>query len=45
MRRRKKVCKTLNYNDNLLFLASIVARYVSISAFTSLAGILIGIVS
>ena len=41
----KKVYMALNYIEQLLFLASAVSRCVSISAFTSLVNIPIGIVS
>ena len=43
--RHKKVSKILSYIERLLFFASTVTRYISISAITSLVGILIGIKS
>ena len=39
----KKFCKTLNYIEHLLILASTITGCISISAFTSLIGIPIGI--
>ena len=42
---RKKVCTTLNYIKNFLILASTITGCVSISAFSSLIGIPIGIMS
>ena len=42
-RKHKKVCKTLNYIEQFLIFASTITRCVSISAFASLLGILIGI--
>ena len=44
-RKHKKVCTTLNYIEHFLILASIITRYVSISAFSFLAGIPIRITS
>ena len=44
-RRQKNVCKTLNYIEHLLNLASVVTACVLISAFASLVGIPIGITS
>ena len=41
----KKVCTTLNYIEHFLTLASAVTGCISISAFASLLGILIGITS
>ena len=41
----KKVCTTLNYIEHFLILASAVTGCISISAFASLLGILIGITS
>ena len=41
----KKVCKTLNYTEHLLILASAVNGCVSMSGFASLVGILAGIAS
>ena len=42
-KKHKKVCETLNYIKNSLILASTISGRVSISAFTSLIGIPIGI--
>ena len=44
-RNHKKVCKTLNYIEHFLLLASTIAACISISAFTSLLGIPIKITS
>ena len=44
-RKHKMVCATLNYIEHFLILGSIIARYISISVFTSLFGILLGITS
>ena len=44
-RKHKKVCTTLNYIEHFLILVSAVTRCISISAFTSLLGILTGIKS
>ena len=44
-RKHEKVCVTLNYIENFLILASAVTGCVSLSAFSSLLGILIGITS
>ena len=44
-KKHKKVCKFSNYTERLLLLASVVTGYVSISAFASLFGILVGSVS
>ena len=44
-RNHKKVCTTLNYTEHFLILASAVTGYNSISTFTSLIGIPIGITS
>ena len=41
----KKVCTTLNYIEHFLILASTITGCVSISAFTSLIGIPVGILS
>ena len=41
----KKVCTTLNYIEHFLILALTITGCVSISAFASLIGILIGITS
>ena len=43
--RQKKVCNTLNYIQHFLILASTVTECISISAFTSLVSIPIGIKS
>ena len=42
-KKHKKVCRVLNYNEYSLILISAVTGCVSISAFASLAGTLIGI--
>ena len=44
-KKHKKSCKFLNYIDNLLIVVSTITGRVSISAFTSLVGIPIGITS
>ena len=44
-KKNKKVCKTLNYVNYLLTLASTVTSCISIFAFASLVGITIGITS
>ena len=44
-RKREKVCVTLNYIEHFLILASAVTGCISLSAFSSLLGILIGITS
>ena len=44
-RKHKKVCTTLNYIEHLLSFASTITGCVSISAFSYLIGILIGITS
>ena len=44
-KKHKKVCRALNYIEYFLILASIITRYTSISAFASLIGIPIGIMS
>ena len=41
----KEVCTTLNFIEHFLILASTISQYISVSAFTSLIGILIGITS
>ena len=41
----KKICTTLNYIEHFLILASTITGCISISAFSSLIGILIGITS
>ena len=42
-KKHKKVCTTLNYIEHFLILVSTITGWVSISAFASLTGILIGI--
>ena len=42
-KKRKKVCRVLNYIEHLLILVSTVTGCVSISAFASLVGIPVGI--
>ena len=44
-RKHQKICTTLNYTGYFLILASTVTGCISISAFASLLGILIGITS
>ena len=44
-RKHKKVCATLNYIEHFLILASAITGCISISAFASLLGIPIGIMS
>ena len=44
-KKRKKVYTTLSYIEHFIILASTITGYVSISAFASLVGILIGITS
>ena len=44
-RKHEKFCVTLNYIENFLILASAVTGCISLSAFSSLLGILIGITS
>ena len=44
-KKHKKFCMTLNYIEYLLILASVVTGCVSISAFSSLVGVRIGITS
>ena len=44
-KKHKKVCTTLNYIEHFLILASTITGCISISAFASLIGILIGITS
>ena len=44
-KKHKKVCTTLNYIEHFLILASTITRCISISAFTSLIAIPIGITS
>ena len=43
-RKHKKVCLTVNYIEHFLILASTITGCISISAFTSLLGIPIGII-
>ena len=43
--KHRKVCRVLNYNDHSLIVISTITGFVSISAFASLVGILIGITS
>ena len=42
-KKHKKVCRTLNYIENFLVLAFAITGCISISAFSSLIGIPIGI--
>ena len=42
-KKHKKVCRTSNYIENFLVLASAITGCISISAFSSLIGIPIGI--
>ena len=44
-KKHENVCTTLNYIEHFLFLGSIIAGYISITAFASLVGIPIGITS
>ena len=44
-RKHNQVCTTLNYIEHFLILASAVTRFISISAFVSLVGIPLGIMS
>ena len=44
-KKHKKVCTTLNYIEDIIILASIITRCISISAFTSLISVPIGITS
>ena len=44
-RKHKKVCTTLNYTEHIPILAFTITGCISISAFTSLIGITIGITS
>ena len=44
-RKHNKVCTTLNYIKHFLILASAVTGFISISAFVSLVGIPLGIMS
>ena len=43
--KHKKFCKTLNYSEHLLILASVVTGCISIYVFVSLVSIPIGITS
>ena len=45
IKKHKKICRILNYTEHSLILASTVIGCVSISAFSSLIGISIGIAS
>ena len=45
VKKRKKVCASLNYIEHFLILGSTITGYVFISAFASLVGIPIGITS
>ena len=44
-KKHKKICKTLNYIEQFLISASMITKCVSISAFASLIGIPMGIMS
>ena len=44
-KKHKKSCKVFNYIDHLLIVISTITECVSISAFASLVGILIGVTS
>ena len=44
-KKQKNVCRTLNYIEHVLILASTVTGCISISAFVSLISVLIGITS
>ena len=44
-KKRKKVCKNLNYIEHFLVLGSTITGCISVSAFASLVGIPIGITS
>ena len=44
-RKQKKICKTLNYIEHFLILASTITGCISISSFASLLAIPIGIMS
>ena len=44
-KKHKKVCTSLNYIEHFLILASTITGCISVSAFTSLIGIPIGITS
>ena len=43
--KHKQVCGTLNYYEHFLVFVSVIRSYTSISAFASLAGVSVGIVS
>ena len=43
VKKLKNVCTVLNYTEHLLILATVVTRFISIYAFVSLVGIVIGI--
>ena len=43
IKKHKNVCTVLNYTEHLLILATVVTRFISIYAFVSLVGIVIGI--
>ena len=43
-RKHRKVHKTLNYFENFLIFISAVSGFISISAFTSLVGVSVGII-
>ena len=45
MSKKHKVCRILNYIDHLVITISTITGCVSISAFTSLVGITIGVIS
>ena len=45
VKKHKKVCTSLNYIEHVLILVSTITRCISISAFTSLIGIPVGITS
>ena len=44
-RKRKKVCTTLNYTEQVLILAPTISGFISVSTFASLFGVPIGIMS
>ena len=44
-KKHKKVFTTLNYTENIFILASAITGYISISAFSFLIGIPLGIMS
>ena len=43
IRKHEKVCKTLNYREHSVILASTVTGYISVSAFPSWVGVPLGI--